>query len=185
MSFNINGVPYELRAPPFWGLWKREGDRGKIPHNPRTGGRARANDPTTFTDFQTAYKVYMRGGYDGLGICIVGNIAAIDIDHCVVDGALSDMAAEIIRRMDSYTEYSPSGHGIRIIFTVTEFQYDTEQFYIHNQKLGIEVYVSGATSKFVTVTGNRINDNNYAFVADSTLELKNVLNMYMRRNTRW
>ena len=36
------------------------------------------------------------------------DICAIDIDSCVENGVLSDMAEDIIVRMDTYTEYSPS-----------------------------------------------------------------------------
>lgn len=54
----------------------------------------------TFTDYAIA--VRHRAGYDGI---------AIDIDNCVENGVLSDMAEDIISRMDTYTEYSPFGAG--------------------------------------------------------------------------
>lgn len=42
--------------------------------------------------------------YDGIGIALAGGITAIDIDHCIKDGKLSDMAQDIISTADSYTE---------------------------------------------------------------------------------
>ena len=62
--------------------------------------RADSANKATFTDYVIA--VRHRAGYDGI---------AIDIDNCVENGVLSDMAEDIISRMDTYTEYSPSGAG--------------------------------------------------------------------------
>ena len=58
--------------------------------------------------------------------------------------------------MQSYAEVSPSGRGMRILFLATGFEFDKARYYINNQKIGLEVYVAGATSKFVTVTGHAL-----------------------------
>ncbi len=176
---NYNNIPETMKQNALWCNWKCSG-QGKSPHNPATGYHAKSNDPSTFSDFQTAYAAYQKGGYDGLGIGIFGNFGAIDIDHCIADGKLSDMAEDIIGQMGSYTEISPSGEGIRIIFTIEGFFYDKEQYYINNQKKGLEVYIAGATKKFVTITGNKFNDNP---VVDGTSTLPMVLDKYMRRDS--
>ena len=49
------------------------------------------------------------------------------------------MAKDIIARMDSYTEYSPSGNGVRILFKAALPAYDRERYYINNRRLGLEV----------------------------------------------
>ena len=90
------------------------------------------------------------------------------------------MAEDIIRQMGSYTEISPSGEGIRIIFTIGGFPYDKEYYYINNHTKGLEIYIARATKKFVTVTGNKLNDNP---VVDGTSKLPIVLEKYMRRDT--
>lgn len=177
---DFNNIPNTLKQQASWCVWKRDSDRGKIPYNPHTGYKAKSNDPGTFSDFQISYKAYESGSYDGLGIGIFNGIGAIDIDHCIVDGVFTDMASDIIDRMGSYTEISPSGNGIRIIFTVDNFQYDKDLYYINNQKKGLEIYIAGATSKFVTITGNKINDNT---IVEGTEKLEEVLGMYMQRNT--
>ena len=178
MENNFNAIPNDLRQHKFWCGWRYNGDK-KLPINLQTGGYAKSNDATTFSSFQIAYQAYLAGGYDGLGIGIFDDIGAIDIDNCVENGVLSDMAQDIIARMNSYTEYSPSGNGIRIIFKIDDdFRYDKDLYYISNQKLGLEIYISGSTHKFVTITGNRINDNP---VANATVKLKEVLEMYMQR----
>jgi putative DNA primase/helicase len=79
---------------------------------------------------------------------------------------------------DSYTEKSPSGKGIRIIFLVDKFFYDKKLYYINNQKLGLEVYVDGATNKYVTITGQVINKGQILLAND---QLKTLLDRYMQR----
>lgn len=79
---------------------------------------------------------------------------------------------------DSYTEKSPSGKGIRIIFLADKFSYDKKLYYINNQKLGLEVYVAGATNKYVTITGQAINKGQILLAND---QLKTLLDRYMQR----
>ena len=178
MKNNIDNILYELQQHNFWCVWRLE-QNGKVPFNPKTGGRARSNNPSTFSSFQTAYQALQKGSYDGLGVGIFKGIGAIDIDNCIVEGVLSNMAQEIIAKMGSYTEYSPSGKGIRIIFRIDDdFEYDKELFYINNPKHRLEIYISGSTHKFVTITGNRINENP---VTNATPHLKEVLKMYMQK----
>lgn len=104
----------------------------------------------------------------------------IDIDHCVENGKLSPMAQEIVELMDSYTEYSPSGTGIHIIVKVDKFEFDATKYYINNRKLGLEVYVAGATNKYLTMTGNVICDKPPQC---RDAELTQVVNKYMKRST--
>ncbi len=170
----FENVPETLKKTGLWCVWK--GGRGKVPYSPVTGSMAKSNDPSTFSDFQSACQFCIHGGYDGLGIGIFNNIGAIDIDHCITDGQYSDMATDIVEHMGSYTEISPSGNGIRIIFTVNEVQYDTDRYYINNQRKGLEVYIAGVTKKFVTITGNKINDNP---VVNGAEKLPVILDKYM------
>jgi putative DNA primase/helicase len=173
---NINNIPDRLKTDALWCLWRGN----KIPYNPHTGGKAQSNNPATFADFYTAYDAYSKGGYDGLGIGIFGNVGAIDIDNCVEDGALSPVALDIINKTGSYAEISPGGMGVRIVFTLDEgFVYDKSLYYVNNQKAGIEVYISGATSRYVTITGNALNDSP---VVDVTARLQGVLDAYMKRD---
>ena len=182
MTFEKSNVPSELVKNALWCCWnyeERKGKPTKAPKNPKTGGNAQSNNPDTFTDFSTAYAAYQSGKFCGLGIGIFPPFAAVDIDHCIEDGVFSDMAADIIATMHSYTEISPSGSGIRVFFTIDkDFSYDKEKFYIMNQKIGLEIYVSGCTSKFCTITGKRLNDFP---LSDGTESLTMVLEKFMRR----
>lgn len=163
MTIYPENLPAKLRENGLFCCWRYKTRPGKdkptkIPINPRTGGKAQSTNPRTFAPFHVALDAMERGGYDGIGVGIFGNLGAIDIDGCINDaGEISDMALDIMRTMDAYTEYSPSGKGLRILFTVSEsFRYDTKRYYIHNKRLGLEIYIAGSTHKFVTVTGNTL-----------------------------
>lgn len=159
-----------------WKYEERNGRKTKVPYQPETGLGAKSNDPSSFVPYKTAVQA---SGYDGIGIGIFNGICAIDLDNCVSDsGYYTQTAAEIVALMHSYTEYSPSGNGLHILFSAKGFQYDTKRFYIMNHQAGIEVYVAGATNKYVTVTGNGCEDYEYG---DRTQELQTLLDKFMRR----
>ena len=170
-------LPQTLKDHGAFCLWQYEKDRSgrltKMPYQ-MNGMKASSTDRTTFTSFDDAAS--HMDGYSGIGLGVFDDLAAIDIDHCVVDGALSEMALDIIRIMDSYTEYSPSGTGVRILFRVRDIAYDKERYYINNRGIGLEVYVAGYTNRFVTVTGDAINGSD---IEDRSDALMTVLDKYM------
>lgn len=169
----IDCIPMKLREEGLFCVHKN-----KVPFNPRTHGMAQANNPATFSDFETARRAFERGGYSGLGVGIFGNLGAIDIDSCITDDEIFPMAIDILTRMNSYAEVSPSGNGLRILFTVADnFYYDKSKYFIKNPKLELEIYTA-ASSRYVTLTSNRINENS---VNERTSELIGVLDKYMTR----
>ena len=174
-------IPDELRQEDIWCVWKRE-DRGgkptKIPYNPKTGERAETNNPSTFGPFLLAEERYMTEDYDGVGIRLSKGYSAVDIDHCCEDGFISDFALSIISELKSYTEYSPSKSGLRIIFKAEDFRYDAEKYYLKNPHNGMEIYVCDVTNRFVTITGNTA----YGYpIRDVSNELQAVLDAHMVR----
>ena len=174
-------IPQEMKDGAAWCLWKyecRAGKPTKPPYSPHTRQYARPNDINTFSDFKTAVAAFEYGGYEGLGIGMFNGFCAIDIDHCIEDGKLSPMAAEVVQLMDSYTEISPSGAGIRIIFRAHGFVYDKKQYYTNNQAKGLEVYIEGCTKKYVTITGNTLEDKP---IAERSREVLQVLENHMRQ----
>ena len=88
------------------------------------------------------------------------------------------MASDITGIMDSYTEYSPSGKGIRILFRIEKPVRNSKNYYINNSRIGLEIYAAGVTNKYVTVTGNVIRQGDMGF-RDSALQT--VLDKYMKR----
>ena len=157
---DIKNIPTQLKNTCKFCVWKfekRNGQKTKMPYNPANGDRARINDLRTFADFKTTLMAYAMGGYDGIGIAVGNGIGAFDIDHCIrEDGTLNDTAATVLSIFPTaYVEKSPSGKGLRGFFCVPEdFVYDKTVYYINNRSKGLEVYMPGATNRFVTVTGD-------------------------------
>ena len=185
-----DGLPTELMDTGRWCVWKYEQREGrakptKVPYDPRTGERAKSNDPSTFGTFQEAAAALWRGGYDGLGVGVFDGLCAVDIDHCITeDGIPSPLAVDIVSTMKSYTETSPSGQGIRIFFRASGFSYDKSRYYTMNAKQGLEIYVFGATSKFLTVTGNSGPWAGASPIQERAEALQAIVDKYMVRPAR-
>ena len=155
-SNGLNSALKSISGESRWCVWKYAENPDnprkpkKEPINPRTGGGAMSNQPSTWADFDTAYTAREKFGAKGVGFFMGGGYAGIDIDDCIDDsGKLSDMAAKIIEKMNSYTETSPRGHGIHILCRVSEgFTLDGKQGV---KKKGLELYCGG---RYLTVTGH-------------------------------
>ena len=176
-----DNIPQKLKDTAQFCCWQYETVKGrqtKVPYDPVTGHKARTNQPTTFTTFDGA--IAAMSNYDGMGIRVANGIAGIDLDHCLKKGTLLPWAREIVDKFhDTYIEISPSGAGIRIFCLVPEqFSYDTDVYYI--KKGDIEVYIPGFTNRFLTVTGNALNQED---VTETTEALTWLLNTYMHRPT--
>lgn len=180
---NTNNLPETLKQRGLFCLWKyeeRDGRQTKMPYNPNSPqDRAKSNDRSTFAPMATAQA--RATGFDGIGIGIFDDIAGIDIDHCIDDaGKLSPMAQDIVQTMDAYTEISPSGKGLRILFLAPGFSYDKDRYYIKESKQGLEIYIAGMTNRYLTVTGNTLRSCD---LVNRDAELQTVLDRYMKRNT--
>ena len=191
-------LPKYLQEHGRFCVWKYVWDEArqawtKVPYQPKaTQYGASSTNAAHFTDIHTALD--HAEGFDGLGALIYGDVSAIDIDHCISNtGELSQLAQTVIETMDSYTEYSPSGKGIRIFFRATgkSTGYDKEIYKLNNQdardprqawegKQGLEVYIAGTTNKYATVTGNAIRA---VEVKERSAEVKQILDRYMKRPT--
>lgn len=179
-----DGVPQSLRDTARWCCWgyrNRDGRQTKIPFNPRTGAKARSNDPATFGRFQEAVSAAERmpEKYYGIGVGLFGDLVGIDIDHCAgKNGELTDLAQEIAEKMGSYAERSPSGTGLHIYCRAPDFRPDKNRYYIKNPENGVEIYVAGSTNRYLTVTGDAINGEG---LNERSAELAEVMERFMRR----
>jgi hypothetical protein len=128
----MNADPMTLAAlasQPRWVTWReeiRDGNPTKVPYSPKTGWRAKADEPATWGTRQEAENAIPRivngmGGGIGLKLGDLGNgiaIGGIDLDTCrSPDGAIDPWATEVVQRVRSYTEVSPSGTGAKVFFT--------------------------------------------------------------------
>lgn len=142
-------IPQELKALPQWVLWRyeeRNGKKTKVPYQV-SGQKAESNDPSTWAAFDRVLAAMPN--YDGVGVMFGNGLAGVDLDHHIdAQGQLSPFAKDIITRLDSYTELSPSGMGIHILYFGT-----LPPGRRRKDEHGIEMYSAG---RFFTVTGNHL-----------------------------
>lgn len=182
-NISLKNIPQELKMNGLWCGWRLIPDKGKVPFNLSTGEHAKSNDETTFATYPILlnnlhkYLKYENGKQvGGIGLGIFRGYSAIDIDHCINErGQYSDIAQDIIGFCNSYTEISPSGTGIRIIFK-TQNRIDKEEYYINNHNLGLEIYISDNTNKFVSITGNKISGDTI-----NEIDISYILDKYMKK----
>ena len=120
MEINVDSIPLEIRQQPKWICWKwevRNGKWTKPPFDFKNGKFAKSNDPNTWGDFFLAYKASLNGKYDGIGFMLSADdpYSGVDWDDCHSDGVITPEAEKEIMAFNSYTEYSPSGKGLKTL----------------------------------------------------------------------
>ena len=175
-------IPQELKSVSNWCCWRADPDSGrpgtikKVPINARTGGQAQSNNPETWCDFGTAAAAASK--YSGIGFMFSGSgFFGVDIDG--VEGAIEDyrhgetdnIVAEFIHTLQSYSEYSQSGHGIHIICR-------GKLPPAGRRKNNVEMYDSG---RFFIMTGKPAAE--YADVRDCTEAIKPLHEKYIGGGT--
>lgn len=114
-------VPEELRREPRWVCWRRETRGGKVtklPVDARTGRMAKSTDPATWASFEEAVAAVGRWRCDGVGFVFGPDRAftGLDLDHVIEGGALDPAYRWVVEEAGTYTEVSPSGDGLHLIF---------------------------------------------------------------------
>ncbi|MDO8795202.1 MAG: hypothetical protein Q7J25_11340 [Vicinamibacterales bacterium] len=161
LPLRADQIPAVLRSGRRFVVWNYglndKGDKWTKPLYIATDPQCMASstDPKTWRTFDEALATCEDGKSDGLGIVLGRNqdacdrLAGVDLDHCLSDdsGEIADWAQAIIDRLNSYTEHSPSGHGVRIFVWADGLP-------PNGRKRGdIEMYVSG---RYLTLTGHHI-----------------------------
>jgi putative DNA primase/helicase len=153
-SVNIENIPTELAITPQWVSWSgtagQNGKMSKIPINPRSGRNAKTNDPATWGAFEEAVQFSRKNNLPGIGFVFsaADDFVGIDLDECLdpATGSIKAEAKEIISRLDSYTEISPSGRGVHVIAKA--------KLPAGSRKIGkVEMYDD---RRFFTITGNTL-----------------------------
>ena len=164
-AFYPEGIPKELQAVPRWVCWAYTWSRTKKKWDKpprRVDGRlASSTDAASWCDFVRAVDAVESGAprFDGVGHVLRGDgLVALDLDRCIAEGRKSAVRAgdlagidawarAIVRELDSYTELSPSGRGLRIFVRASLVPTSG------NRRGCFEVYDRG---RYVTVTGDHI-----------------------------
>lgn len=125
MKFKSSNVPSELKNRKQWLNWKyvqnpsNPNKPKKKPIDSKTGKPASVTNPDTWSSLDVSIKRYRKGTVDGVGFVFTKDdpYVGIDLDNCrdTKTGELENWAVEIINKIVSYTEISPSGTGIHIL----------------------------------------------------------------------
>ncbi len=113
-----DALPAELRKLPQWLVWRFEvvDDREtKVPYQSGAPARkASSTDPATWSTYATAVDAAAADGIDGIGFVFSKDdpYSGIDFDGCVEAQDINPHVAKLMRDLDSYTEFSPSGTGL-------------------------------------------------------------------------
>lgn len=173
-------IPSELKALPNWVCYRYFYDDGidkyrKMPINPRDMEPAKSNDPTTWTDYDTA--VHAAEECDGIGF-MFSNSPYFGVD---IDGVRDEIErykagedtiiAEFVDTLQSYTELSRSGNGIHIICR-------GKLPPSGRRKGNVEMYENG---RFFVMTGNVAAE--YADISDCTEAIKVLHEKYIGGGT--
>lgn len=176
-------IPDELKALPRWVCWRAVPDPkshsgiSKQPVNPRTGGMARSNDPTTWTDFETAAAAAV--DYAGIGFMFYASgYIGIDIDDRpseITDyrnGIRDNIFGQMNDALQTYAEFSQSGNGVHFIGRGTLPDKD-----FNNRDAGVEMYTG---ARFFVMTGNLCTE--YVDIADITETVKPYYEKYRTKS---
>lgn len=173
-------IPSELKALPNWVCYRYFYDDGidkyrKMPINPRDMEPAKSNDPTTWTDYDTAVRAAEE--CDGIGF-MFSNSPYFGVD---IDGVRDEIEqyktgedtiiAEFVDTLQSYTELSRSGNGIHIICR-------GKLPPSGRRKGNVEMYENG---RFFVMTGNIAAE--YADISDCTEAIKVLHEKYIGGGT--
>jgi len=154
-------VPDELQLRPQWVLWKyvdRDGKTTKMPIDPRTGGHASSTDNSTWTSFDDALTATRNfASIAGIGFVFTQDdpFVGVDLDECIVDGQVASEAQDIIDSLNTYTEISPSGNGVKLIGQATKPDGVGCRSKAIDGYKEIEIYDAG---RFFTITGRHLLD---------------------------
>jgi putative DNA primase/helicase len=157
LPVQADSIPVELRVRCQWVLWRYEYRPEskslwtKVPYQVN-GQRASSTNPDTWATSEAAVEALLQHPerFDGAGFVLSPNdpFIGVDLDHCrdTPDGSIEPWAKDIIERLHSYTEVTPSGTGIRIFL---QGQLPPEG----RKKGNFEVYEE---VRFLTITGHHL-----------------------------
>lgn len=154
-SYDYSAIPEELKALPQWVCWATD----KLPRNPRTGGNAMSNNPSTWGTYVQAIEACEHYHWDGIGFMFAGGYFGVDLDGVYPDK--QDLADEFLYTLGSYAEYSRSGKGLHIICRGTLPAGG-------RRKGSVEMYSEG---RYFIMTGKQVGPE-FSAIADCTESIK-------------
>ena len=154
---NVSGILTEGKKFVCWREAIRNAKPTKIPVNPHNGHEAESDNPATWGTLAEAVAHYQshRDTLHGVGRMFdpADGILGIDFDDCLDDHGniiASHAAAEWLPRLNSYSEKSPSGRGVKVWLQASHnLDCKTGR---RDAKRGVEIY---RERRYFTLTGRR------------------------------
>lgn len=201
LPVTVDGIPASMLDSPRWAPWRavwnaKKKKYEKIPHRAEQPVYGLSTKSTRgWSSFHSALAVYRSNPdkFAGVGYLVTGEkvegaaanvfapaaLTGVDLDHCrdAATGEIAPWAAEVIAKLDSYTEVSPSGTGLRVMVRggVAED--------IQDHQRGIEIY-GGTKARFVTITGQRVDGSRRDVRAAPAGVLEALSAKYRRQRTK-
>jgi hypothetical protein len=154
-----------------WVMWRYElvnERRTKVPYA-STRRKASSTNSNTWQRFDLLPHDV---GFAGPGVMLGDELQGVDLDACIdADGALEPWAQQVVKRLNTYTEVSPSGRGLKCFFygpvgKSSEVSFGEPQDIGADQPKRRELaYFTGA--RYFTVTGNVWLDRPLARISDA------------------
>jgi putative DNA primase/helicase len=147
-------IPKELRDRPQWVVWRvhprEDGKPAKVPYDAKQASQqASVTNPQSWSTYDRAVKTFTDvQNLAGLGFVFtsIDPYTGVDIDDCrdSSTGELADWGQAIVAGLDSYTEVSPSGTGVKILVRASAPGTST-------RRNKVEIY---STARYFTITGD-------------------------------
>jgi DNA polymerase-1 len=150
-------IPEKLKALPRWVCWKSRpkgnGKTDKIPYDPRTNSNIDHLNPRNQLTYKDCLKLYdqHQDRVTGIGYVFMPEdpFSGVDLDDCLQGESLLAPQQAIVQKLNSFSEISPSGRGVKIFV-------EGKLPGPNKNTPSIEMY---SHSRFFTVTGNILNGN--------------------------
>jgi hypothetical protein len=168
MSEDLLGTLKDIDQWVCWTYEQRDGEQTKPPIVPRDDARyASTSDSETWDSYEQAIAYHDRADTDTEGVGFVltenGVHAGADLDGCrdPETGEIEPWAEDVVDELDSYTEVSPSGTGLRVFLlgfmpdgrTRREQRNDLEATAELDKTTELEMYDDG---RYLTFTGDHV-----------------------------
>lgn len=187
---SYENIPQELKKLRQWvGFFRESRQNGKTtkkPVDPHTLTGASSTDRKTWGSFQEAVGCIgqtcrigrSEGVVEGIGFVFAPPYCGIDLDNVINPdtGELHADALDIVNTIDSYTELSPSGTGLHIIYKgAVHEDWKCKTGNVFGDNTDLEMYQKG---RYFTVTGNIWGDRTTVEECDRMAQL--VQTTYMK-----